>query len=212
MRFFAPMAIWPCRSLWGWRPGKAARTFPGPAIAAWRRTCSRASARRRGSRSTSDWLPRARASIALRPCSGSRDQHVEPVAETLHVGRCGFFEARSRVADLRPRPDLSVRTSSRFMRKLSRSSAGVPVCVDLAEVHQRDAMAALRFVQIRRGDDDRESFGGQCASVSQNSRRDTGSTPVVGSSSSRTAARRPARRPAPASASCRRSAVRPDGR
>ena len=32
---------------------------------------------------------------------------------------------------------------------------------DLAQMHQRDAMAALRFVEIRRGDEDREAVGRQ---------------------------------------------------
>ena len=51
-------------------------------------------------------------------------------------------------------------------------------------VQQRDARAALRFVEVRRRHHDRQAARRNSDSSFQNSRRDTGSTPVVGSSSS----------------------------
>ncbi len=44
------------------------------------------------------------------------------------------------------------------MFKLARSSAGVPVCANLAQMHEGDAVAALGFVEIRRGNNDGEPF------------------------------------------------------
>ena len=58
--------------------------------------------------------------------------------------------------------------------------------LDFTSIHESDAGAALGFVEIRSRDQNRQPFGARCTSVSQNSRRETGSTPVVGSSSSST--------------------------
>ena len=128
--------------------------------------CPRAAARRRAARRR-----RAASPASSRTCSA--------LAEHLHVddspGRRSSAPSRaSRSAAI---------TSKMSPGRLARRRAGVIEREQPAFVQQRDARAPLRFVQIRRRHHDRDALRRNSDSSFQNSRRDTGSTPVVGSSS-----------------------------
>ena len=85
---------------------------------------------------------------------------VEPVAETLHVGDAAavscfllenlFSAAKILRSDFEP---AGVKILTQF--------GGRTEFADLAEMHQGDAMAAFRFVEIRRGDQDGEAVAGE---------------------------------------------------
>ena len=92
----------------------------------------------------------------LRPRSGSANDHVEPVAEALHIARSLRGSRHLVKTRLGFAPDLRCAPPAASRSGWSRSSAGVPICVDLAQMHQRHAMAALGFIQIGSRDKDRQ--------------------------------------------------------
>src|SRR5205085_3325124 len=80
--------------------------------------------------------------------------HVEPVAEALHVIKSFGVEQHvfgaAQVIGLHFEP-----FETEILSQLRRRAA----IMYLAFVHQRDAMAAFGFVEVRRGDDDGHAFG-----------------------------------------------------
>ena len=133
--------------------------------------------------------------------SRSSIPHVQPIAEYLHAGDLAARRESRRPGAVRPPSPRTPR------RRATTQPAGLIERQYLAFVQERDA--AHRSASSRYGVDIRMVMPERrnCDSSFQNSRRDTGSTPVVGSSSRITWARAPACRPAPASVSFRRKLV-----
>ena len=138
--------------------------------------------RRRSSVSAIPRRPKA-ARTARSPVRRVANERIDAVAEDLHVddavGHCG---QRVSAAGGIGSPDLEPAAAQPFFQLGRRAEVA-----DRAVVEQRDPMAALGLVEIRRGDDDRDfrSARGR-ARIAQNSRRESGSTPTVGSSSKST--------------------------
>ena len=92
--------------------------------------------------------------------SGSASQHVQTVAEPLHVenllvgardrGKHAFGQAQVRSVDFH---SLGVQAGPKLRR-----GSRLP---DFTLMHQRHSIASLRFVQIGSGQDNRQAFGGQ---------------------------------------------------
>ena len=142
--------------------------------------CSRRRARRRRDaraarrRSSRRRRPRARVGV------------VQRLAEGPHrAARAG-----SRAAREQPGIRSSPRTASSGRSKARPIAAGRSIASMPPALHQRDAVAADRLVHVGRGDHDRSGPSPRSvASRSQNSRRETASTPVVGSSRNRISGR-----------------------
>ena len=88
------------------------------------------------------------------------DQHVETVAESLHVEHVLVLVAHGRQHLFGHRPT-DVRTSSRRGAKAAAEFGRRADLVNFASVHQRHAMAAFGFVEVGRGDQNRQAVGRQ---------------------------------------------------
>ena len=134
---------------------RAFRASRAPGCAAWRRRYFRASARRCADL---QWRCRPRPGarrerVALRRIV---HQQIQPVAESLHVDDCALLASERRehafgLAQVGGAQFQAFRVQART--QLRRRAE----LLNFAQMHERHAVAALGFVQVRRGDQDRQS-------------------------------------------------------
>ena len=124
--------------------------------------------------------PPRRARARTRPLGRAVEAEVEALAEGLEVVARRGSAASARSASRR---GAAISSTSRAARR-ARSASGVSTPSTRAARHQRDARAALGLVEVGRREQDRRCRAlRSSARRRQKSRRETGSTPVVGSSS-----------------------------
>ena len=88
-------------------------------------------------------------------------EQIQAIAESLHVDNLLFGPAGRGDKALSASPRFGVRSSRRFACSLERSSRRRAHLLQFAQIHQGHPMTRLRFVQIRRGHQDRQAIGRQ---------------------------------------------------